>query len=762
MFVCAFVLTVAGLRAWRTAVLVRTAVVAASLWAIFTMGWAPIMTCVVIMLVATVIGLRVTRDRELALPLGIGVLIFCLSIAAHWRVNFQWTYGAAAILVLLLCWRQSLEALQWAYVSLASPRLDDRWDRVAFEFLLLPLFVLLAVVPKPEISPDALGIHMAIPAEIARTGLFSFDVHHVVWAVMPAGVDWLYSVAFLFAGEKGARLFNWCMMASLSGLVAVLARRWSTTAGSLLAAAVFVTTPVVLLVTGSLFVENTWTLLIAAGVLAIAKLRCSENGSPYLAGLLLGSAIACKSGAFAYAVPLLFFVPLHSSLQAIGTFLLFGCPPYVSALILTGNPIFPYLNGVFHSPLFMQSNFGDIRYKDGIHWRTLWDATFHSDRYLEGRPGAFGIATILFLPPLLIVLRRRWNSEARVAILIAIIGFVIAFEGQSYLRYIYPTFALLAASSAMLLDESARGRLTKFALPSAIVCVAALQLYMYPASGWSHRDFMLDPRDPAEAAAYETEGAPSRKLARELNYIAPGQSALFLDTITFSDLRARAYTDLWHHWSFVEELKKAGNAVECLRLMNSREIFWYLAPASQKLQGLQNVALERFLARFTTRVAENGVYELRRLKPQFRGEQGLTRAADLQREEEKLTPGEFDDADIRVGFSGFWQKSRVFPQAYNGTESWTDNPAAYTYIVFRGKSVTWNYATAPNRGIARIEVDGEPTREIDLYSKDVNWRSSTEIVCRQQGEHRIVIRCTGKKRRGSSGTFVDVDRFVIH
>jgi hypothetical protein len=59
-------------------------------------------------------------------------------------------------------------------------------------------------VLKPEASADGLSMHLAIPANIAANHVMTFDPGRVLWAVMPMGADFTYSIC-LPAGRRNGR-----------------------------------------------------------------------------------------------------------------------------------------------------------------------------------------------------------------------------------------------------------------------------------------------------------------------------------------------------------------------------------------------------------------------------------------------------------------------------------------------------------------------------------------------------------------------------
>ena len=120
------------------------------------------------------------------------------------------------------------------------------------------------------------------------------------------GADFTYSIVYLLGGEMAARLLNFAILLVLLGLLHAAVRRWVSPGVAWLLVTLFATTPMVQLVTGSLFVEN----LLAAFLLGmmIALWRFGESGERrflYLAAALGGTAMATKFGAIAILVPAL-------------------------------------------------------------------------------------------------------------------------------------------------------------------------------------------------------------------------------------------------------------------------------------------------------------------------------------------------------------------------------------------------------------------------------------------------------------------------
>ena len=255
-------------------------------------------------------------------------------------------------------------------------------------------------------------------------GLWDLSFKHVLWAVMPMGGDWAYTLACLLGGEMAARLTNFAAPLLIAGLLYAMARKAAGRTNSLLVVAIFLSSPLVQLVTGSLLVENIWALFLVACVAAIVRLQ--ETGVvewfAFPAALLFGAALSTKFGSVAYMAPVLLLLlrtMRAKRLAALGLLFAFGLPPYLAAWAKTGNPIFRFLNNIFRSPYYTTHKpVIDERYTAGLHFDSLWQITFRTANYLESQDGGFGFHLLLLLPLALLAYRRRWPFAAKAALLI--------------------------------------------------------------------------------------------------------------------------------------------------------------------------------------------------------------------------------------------------------------------------------------------------------------------------------------------------------
>jgi len=225
-----------------------------------------------------------------------------------------------------------------------------------------------------------------------------------------------------------ARLVNLAMLLLLEVQIYGIIRRRLSRPVCLLLLALSTTTPMVQLVTGSLFVEN----LLAAVIVGALNGLCAfaetgEKKSLYLAMGLSGTALATKFGALSIVgfvlVMAIFevwrrralpgFKPGLTLAFASGLFVVAAIPTYAIAWQKTGDPLFPFLNQKFPSPVLdHDADFNDMRFRRPVTLNTPFDLTFRTSFYYEGQDGSLGFQFLLLIPFALLagIVARRKSS----------------------------------------------------------------------------------------------------------------------------------------------------------------------------------------------------------------------------------------------------------------------------------------------------------------------------------------------------------------
>ncbi len=685
--------------------------------------------------------------RRYALLVGLAAWIFLISIAAHFPVNRAWFYAAAFAIPYLGLLRERgraafLSRLKAAGRFEASARPEYRWGWAA---LLYVLAMHLLVVLKPEVSSDGLAMHLAIPEMTARLGKFPFDFQHYAWSLMPTGGDFGFTAAYLLGGEMAARLLNFAMLVALVAMVYGAARKWLSEDRAALASALFASGPVVQLVTGSLFVENIWAAFVAGGAMALWE------GELVAAGALFGAALATKVGTSAFlgaavvfgwlakraagpATGLPFSRPApRDVLKAAILFVGFAIPPYLNAWIKTGDPIFPFANNIFKSPYFDSSvALRDGRYMEPGTWKALYNVAFHSSRYIEGLDGALGWQYFLLAVPLLLLLV---NGKApRLPVLIGVAGGILTFASIPNLRYLYPAMPLVSIGIAWMMAE----------IPWLVwgaAAMVALNVYFLPAAGWYHNDFAAFTGERMEA--YLNFAAPQRKLIDVANRVAPNEPVAIFQSASIAGLHGPAYVDTWHTHTYYRGLVEAPGPEQIAAMYRRLGIRHVITPIPPETN---SVIVAKFLEEWTAPTAEvSGKYQWRDV---------LDAPVAKPREIEPAGEGSYDDGDPRIQYTGAWLHDHQFYQASGGSITYSNTPGDRATFFFNGRSVTYVYTMAFNRGKAEVWIDRVLRGTVDLSSKDLKWQQQTVFGGLEAGPHTLEIRVVEKK-------YVDVDRLVV-
>src|SRR5579883_658817 len=294
------------LAPWSYTGLVAGLVTAATAWAAGPMALLAVLLFVT---AAGALGSRLLgKSHDTSLPsqalsimTGTAVYIFLMTFLARLPVNYPAVW--ALLLVLPIAWdwggvrRRARALADW----LRSAELRTWGERAAAALLVFLLAMHWLVAMKPEISADGLAMHLAIPMDLAANHRLTYEPARFIWSVMPMGADWIYSIVCQIGREAAARLMDFTMLLALEALLYGAARRWLNRGPALLLCALFASTPMVQLVTGSLFVEN----VLAALVLAMltAAWRLGDSGQKrylYAAAMLGGAALTTKFGALAF------------------------------------------------------------------------------------------------------------------------------------------------------------------------------------------------------------------------------------------------------------------------------------------------------------------------------------------------------------------------------------------------------------------------------------------------------------------------------
>ena len=542
-----------------------------------------------------VLGRRWCDDWEpltglvLSALVGFALLSGVLNLAVHFRVNTQTTYALVLAVPLVLA-RDDLRAWLSQGKAWLLARREVRLPVALMGSLVAVLLALhLVYVALPERYWDGLVVHLRICTTLANEARWPFDCASFAYAALPMNGDLFYAVGYVLAGESAARLVDFLFFLMLLALLyGEVSRRFGPAFG-LLFVALFASTPVAFIETGSLFIENVLAAFLLGSFLIVARRFDGFQVRDALAlAALLGAAASTKlhgviflAAAFPFAV---FAVIRRGQLGwaactltlalacAVGALL--AAPPYLSAYVLTGNPVFPFFNAVFRSPLFPTANLVDARWSTPLRWDLLLRLTFGSHAYMEAGDGAFGFHFLALGAAGIVAGWLRRDRVVVLAVLVATAYVLGACYGVIYLRYLYPAFSIaLLACAGICLTLSGRPVARGLTLGAGVALVLLNVLFL-PTAGWILGSFdtqALFSKEKRTRLIEET--VPSRRLVEAVNALAGTKGKVLMTGASFgTGLQGKCRFVSWYDPGFQGRFTSAVEPEAMWRLLRDEGI----------------------------------------------------------------------------------------------------------------------------------------------------------------------------------------------
>jgi 4-amino-4-deoxy-L-arabinose transferase-like glycosyltransferase len=344
--------------------------------------------------------------------------------------------------------------------------MSEAWFRLPLFGLLAGWTVLVFIQGQaPEVWYDAQNYHLALPelyAEQHRIVPTPYRIH----SYLSLGTEMLYLLATLLGGQTAARLISLAFGVLTALGIFALGRRWFSARAGLLAATLFATTPIVAWEASGAFVDLALGSYCFFAVAAAHRwLGDRRPAWLILAGLLGGFALSAKLNALlllgALGLVLLLVILVHRELSWSARFrallsiggagLLAGAPWPLFRWIQTGNPVFPFFNHIFRSPLapavYDPLNLDDHSIGTGLDSliRLPWEMTFSGPEVFQGGPPGGSLGLGVLVVPLL--LAGRWAPRERIGLLF-LAGVVLVFAAawawtSQFARYFFPALPTL-------------------------------------------------------------------------------------------------------------------------------------------------------------------------------------------------------------------------------------------------------------------------------------------------------------------------------
>jgi len=267
----------------------------------------------------------------------------------------------------------------------------------------------------PPISRDALIHHLAIPKLWLKNGGF-YETPWARYSYYPMNIDLLYLVALCFKNDIAPKFIHFAFALGTGSLIYLylkkrLGRNWG-----LLGAVIFLSTPVVIRLSTSAYVDLGLVFFTTASILSFVHWQDGEYKQLrwlILSAVSMGLAAGCKYNglipwAFVNLMLMFYFAKdTRKQMSALSYGLLFFAvslvivsPWYIKNYLFTSNPIYPLFDNIFNPSNHPASTgkgggIGFFQRRELMYGESLWETLLiplrmffqgqdHSDQYFDG------------------------------------------------------------------------------------------------------------------------------------------------------------------------------------------------------------------------------------------------------------------------------------------------------------------------------------------------------------------------------------------
>ena len=361
-------------------------------------------------------------------------------------------------------------------------------ENTATFFLCLSIVILLCMEIilnlTPPISRDALIHHLAVPKLWLKHGKI-YEIPWANFAYYPMNIDLLYALCLYFNNDIAPKFIH-LGFGMGTGLMIYLYlkpkfdRNWG-----LLGMVIFITTPIVVWLSTSAYVDLGMTFFTTGSVLAFIKWRDSKYKNIkwfLISSLGMGIAVGSKYNALIAGFILNMFLMLsvvrdtHRQTTALKYGILFfvvtafvASPWYLKNYFQTGNPFYPLFDGFFkslnHTPVqevaYRQAikkteQISFFKMREIMYGESFWETLLIPIRmFFQGKDtsyqyfqGSLNPILILFSP--FIMLNKRYIKDKFIFVFFTVVFIIMAyFLTAKQVRYILPVLPFLAIIAAM-------------------------------------------------------------------------------------------------------------------------------------------------------------------------------------------------------------------------------------------------------------------------------------------------------------------------
>jgi len=418
--------------------------------------------------------------------LGLALNALLLWICLHFHVNFPHTYTGLFLLEILVFGKTA-----YGYLFF---REAEGWHAGQSLLAAAAVFYVFYTL-VPDYAWDDLIVHLHFPKQVALNGIMDFHPRFAPaldMAIIPRAS---YTAVYMMGGEFAVRLFNLLVLWAGTFLMESFVRQRFGARAAAFAVLVIMTMPILLWQIGIAFIDSFE--FFSAAVLFCLAFSALKEERPGLYGLFFPATVLAylsKQHAIFLILPTSLLVTvslvrawLRTRDAAFGKALAWGslagagvlAAVFIHNYMISGNPMFPYFNGIFQSPWFPPTNFADALWHQPLTWRSLHDMAFHGSRYVENIDFAFGFSFFVFLPLLLLLFFHPQRRDLALTAFCFLAACAVWYKLTGpYMRYFITCLpvgaVLLAASLDQALAMAQPRRWLVYAAGSGMAAVFAL------------------------------------------------------------------------------------------------------------------------------------------------------------------------------------------------------------------------------------------------------------------------------------------------
>jgi Dolichyl-phosphate-mannose-protein mannosyltransferase len=404
------------------------------------------------------------------------ILILLLGIFGSFNLTIFWVWVILGIFFFIYA------CTRWRPFNLDFTVSDD-WGILSVCAIATFVAVSIPFIVAPEVSSDALAYHLLVPKMYLTAGKIT-HLPLFVAASYPSLAEYNYLLILRLSNEIVCKCFHFWVTILLLICISRVSRRINSKGSSLLAPALFLSMPITAIHMGWAWNDFIFTLMIVLSLYYLMSYYIAPEEASWknflVAGLMAGLASWTKYFFAIYFLALLpvFLVGVRRwKWNTPRAFLFFGAVGLVASFWvfqnwkLTGNPVYPFLNGIFRSPYWTETA-NAYFYKAVRRWEIPdWKWTTY-----------FTFPVLLFMKPRLI--------DVHTGILPLILS-PFFFVKSSTKGITFLKIYIISCAVVWLFVQSETRSL--FVLLALYFCVisAALQNWEWPAPGWERISKLL-------------------------------------------------------------------------------------------------------------------------------------------------------------------------------------------------------------------------------------------------------------------------------